>query len=260
MKTENSKLARFKISSALAGYLNFDFLSLGLSGRDGGNQRLSSHILLRWLCHRESSIESGRFAFARKRAGVTLIEIAILIGILGAITLALIVFQQDFFKINRLVEGSLARETEVRRLLTSFANELRSASPSSTGGYLIEQATVDSFIFFADMDGDGLKEQLRYFRDGSIFKKGTTIPSGNPLTYNPANETIKDLIKEVTAGAIFLYYDSAYDGATAPLTQPVDVSKIRLVKTTVTIDTNGPKPPEPVSVSVQAVIRGLRFQ
>jgi type II secretory pathway pseudopilin PulG len=202
--------------------------------------------------------------FMRKKtagfSGFTLVEIIILIGVLSAITLAMIVFQQDFFKINRLVEGSLNRENETRRLLTSFTNELRSASPSDTGSFLIEQATTDSFIFFANIDGDNLKERLRYFRDGSIFKKGTLKPSGNPLTYNPANEVIKDLIKDITAGAIFLYYDSAYDGTTPPLTQPVDVSKIRLVKTIVTIDTNGPKPPEPVSVKVQAVVRGLRFQ
>lgn len=195
----------------------------------------------------------------KKNSGFTLMEIVILVGILAAITLATLVFQQDFFKVNRLAQGSLERETEVRRLLKSFAEELRSAVPSSAGGYLIEQATDSSLVFFANIDSDDSKERIRYFLSGTILKKGVTKPSGSPLTYNPANEVLQDLVKDVTSAALF-YYDSTYDGTNSALAQPVDVSKIRLVKITVTVDPNGPKPPEPVSVSTQATIRNLRFK
>lgn len=200
------------------------------------------------------------FFHTKENSGLTLMEIVILVGILGMITLATLVFQQDFFKVNRLVQGSLGRETEVRRLLKFFAEELRSAVPSSAGGYLIEQATDSSFVFFANIDSDDLKERIHYFLSGNTLKKGVLKPSGLPLTYNPANEVLQNLIGDVNPATIFSYYDSTYDGTGSSLVQPVEVAKIRLVKVTITVDSNGPKPPEPVSVSTQATIRGLRFK
>lgn len=208
-----------------------------------------------FLLYRRKPVRLSKFG-----AGFTLLEIVILVGILSMITLATLIFQQDFFKVNRLVEGSLGRETEVRRLLKSFAEELRSAVPSSAGGYLIEQAADSSFVFFVNIDSDDLKERIHYFLSGSTLQKGVLKPGGLPLTYNPANEVIQDLVKDVTPAAIFSYYDSTFDGTGSPLTQPVDLAKIRLVKVTITVDSNGPKPPEPISVSTQATIRGLRFK
>lgn len=246
------------------GFLHY--LLITMSSPPSRFEPFLKHLQLDWLnkskemLHKFYLCKEGRARLCKLEEGFTLIEMVILLGILSTILLPTIIFQQDFFKINRLVEGSLSRETEARRLLVSFANEVRSASPSSIGSFLIEQAAIDSFIFFADIDGDGLKERIRYFLNGNILKKGVLKPSISPVTYDPANEVIKDLIREVNPGAIFLYYDSTYDGTNAPLTQPVDVSKIRLVRATVTIDVNGPKPPEPISVSVQAVIRDLRFQ
>ncbi len=115
-------------------------------------------------------------------------------------------------------------------------------------------------FFFANIDSDDLKERLNYFLSGNILKRGVIKPGGSPLTYNPANEVLQDLIKDVTPATIFSYYDSTFDGTGSPLAQPVDVSKIRLVKITITVDPNGPKPPEPVTVSTEATIRSLRFK
>lgn len=193
--------------------------------------------------------------------GFTLVEIVVGVGVFILIGLALAVFQRDFFNLNRLVEGGLSRSSEVRKVLKNFSAEARSASPSSTGGYAIESAQAGSFIFFADIDDDGLKERLRYFLDGSTLKKGVIKPSGSPLNYNLVNEALSSLVKDVTGPAqVFSYYNASYDGTGAALSQPVDVSAVRMVRIDIVVDPAGSKPPGPAAFSIQATIRNLRGQ
>ena len=97
-----------------------------------------------------------------------------------------------------------------------------------------EDIFSQSFTFYSDIDNDSLKEKIRYYLSGAILKKGVIKPNGNPLQYNPANEITKEIVHDVTNGgmAVFNYYDKYYDGTTAPLSQPVNVLDVRLVKIT----------------------------
>lgn len=203
----------------------------------------------------------GKAVSGPRPEGLTLLEVVIGLGILGLIILAVAAFQKDFYQLNRLVSGGLSRENDLRRVLKNFGAEVKSASPSSTGSYLIETAAGNSFVFFADIDNDGLKERIRYFRDGAILKKGFTKPGGNPIVYNLANELVSSVIPDVTGpAAIFSYFDAAYDGATNPLTEPVNVAAVRLVRLTLVVDPNGSRPPAPSTFTMQATFRNLRSQ
>ncbi|MEK7636124.1 MAG: hypothetical protein AAB362_00320 [Patescibacteria group bacterium] len=192
--------------------------------------------------------------------GMTLIEAVIAVGIFSLIAMALVGFQSDFFQLNRLVEGGLSRENQIRKIFKSFTDEVRSASPSSVGGYLIESANGTELSFFADIDNDALKERIRYFLSGAILKKGIIKPTGLPLAYNPANEIISDIVSDLVATTtVFSYYNLTTSTST-PLSVPIDVSLIRFIRMTMSLDPNGPKPPGQVMFSTQVNIRNLRFQ
>ncbi len=173
-----------------------------------------------------------------KRNGFSIIELIAIIFIIVLILLAAVALQSDIFSLNTTVSDKISAQNEIRRAFKQMTAEIRSASSSSLGAYPISDLGQTSFVFYSDADGDGLKERIRYFLDGSILKKGILKPSENPIVYNPANETISNVAQNVSNGAepIFSYYDKNYDGATAPMAYPIDVILVRLVKITVIID------------------------
>jgi len=193
-------------------------------------------------------------------SGFSIIEVLVVIFILSLIGVAVATFQKDVFSFNTILSSSLAAQDEARRALRIITAEVRPLSPSSVGAYPIAEADPTSFIFYNDIDSDQLKERVRYFLDGKTLKKGVIKPSGNPLTYNPANEIISEIVHDVANGAaaIFNYYDTNYDGTTPPLTEPVNLLAVRLVKVTIVIDEDPNRSPGPITLTTQVSMRNLK--
>ena len=187
------------------------------------------------------------------KSGFSIIEVLVSIFILTLIGLVFYSFQKDIFSLNRIISGSLMAQDETQRTFKKMSAEIRTASPSSLGAYAIVQATTSSFIFYSNIDSDFLKERVRYFFDGTILKKGVIKPSGTPLTYNPASEIVSELIHDVAndATSTFRYYDTNYDGTTQSLTEPINISIVRLVKITIVIDKDPLVSPGPITLTTQ---------
>jgi prepilin-type N-terminal cleavage/methylation domain-containing protein len=196
----------------------------------------------------------------KQNKGFTLIEIIVTIGIFSVIMGAVSLFSRDIFYYNNIFSGGLTSYDEAKKILQPVASEIRSASSSSLGGYSIEMADDNNFIFFTDIDGDGLKERVRYFLDNNTFKKGIIIPSGSPLQYLSINETITDVVNDIINDTIpiFTYYDTSYNGSSDPLSTPISISNIRLVKITLIIDADPNRPPAPMTVTTEVNIRNLK--
>lgn len=194
------------------------------------------------------------------KSGFSVVEVLVGIFILTLIGFAIYSFQKDIFSLNRIILGNLTAQGEARRAIKSMSAEIRTASPSSLGAYALSQTATSSFIFYSNIDSDSFKERVRYFIDGTTLKKGVIKPSGSPLAYNPANETISELIHDManTAAATFDYYDTGYDGTTSPLVEPIDISAVRLVKITVVIDRDSQLPPGPITLTTQISMRNLK--
>lgn len=193
--------------------------------------------------------------------GMTLIELVIVIGILGIIMVAISSFQTNILTNNRYSFDSLSSAQDARTILRTIVKELRSTSPSNNGSYAISMAATNTIAFFSDTNGDGLKEQIRYFIATTTLKKGVIIPAGSPLTYNPNNENITTLaynIRNSTSSPLFEYYDENYSGTSSPLTQPVTVTKVHLVKISLLIDANPNKAPVLRTYTSQVNLRNLK--
>lgn len=184
------------------------------------------------------------------------IGIAVLVAMVGVIGL----FARNAFYYNSVFSGGLTAYDDARHVLQPMSSEIRSMSPSSLGSYPIEVAADNSFIFFTDINDDGLKERVRYFVQGTTLKKGVITPSGSPLQYNTANEVISELVHNLRNGTtpVFTYYDTNYNGTTSALTQPVDISYIRLIKVNMIVDVDPNRSPVPVTVTTQISVRNLK--
>jgi hypothetical protein len=204
-----------------------------------------------------------RYKFFQKSHGFSMIELIIGISLLLMIGVIIWTFQKDIFSLNSTISDSVVVQDDVRRIFKTITSEIRSASPSSVGAYLIDSATPTSFTFYSDINDDGIKERIRYFLDGNTLKKGIVESSGNPIVYNLANEEISEIVHNISninnnVAPIFSYYDTNYDGSTLPMADPVNILAIRLIKITVIIDQDTTKLPNAVTFTTQVSIRNLK--
>lgn len=201
--------------------------------------------------------------YYRKRllfsAGFSLPEILVVIAISVVIGISVWTLFIDIFSSSRTAQGRLQIQQELQVVLRRVSAELRSASASSVGSYVLATTTDSTLSFYVDRDNDGLKEQIRYFLQGTDLKKGTLKPTGTPLGYT-GSETVRTMVKNVraTSTPLFSYYDTNYAGTTTPLTQPVSASSIRLVKITVVVDDDINDALPPLVGTTQVSVRTIK--
>lgn len=198
---------------------------------------------------------------ATNKDGLTLIEVIISMAILSLMIFTVSTFQRDVFSLNTTLQSGLNAQLDARHLVKVMVAELRRATQSSVGTYPIESASSTAVIFYSDINNDGSVDRVRYFVSGSTIKKGVVVPTGNPLSYNLGNEVLSTLIKSVVASSTlpaFEYYPASYTGTSSPLTYPISISAIRLVKITVIIDNDSNRSPTPVTVTSSVNLRNLK--
>src|SRR3989344_1177612 len=191
-------------------------------------------------------------------SGLTLLELIIGFTILIGILVAIGLFASDIFSSSNLFTKSFEAQQEIQGTIQEMNPQIRSMGPSNIGSYPIAAAASSSLIFYSDIDNDGLFEQIRYFLSSNTFKKGVIKPTGQPLTYNPANEIIVDVVHNMmaTTTGIFSYYDSNYTGSQPPMVFPVDISTIKTIG--ITISARDPSQNLPIIYSTQLTPRNLR--
>jgi len=191
----------------------------------------------------------------------TLIEILLAITILSMIMIAVSSFQVNIFSYNKYASDVISSAQDARIILRTMVAELRSVKTGSNGAYPIVQASTSTIIFYSDIDADGLQDQVRYFMIGTTLQKGVIIPTGSPIGYNPAQETISTLaynLKNATSTALFEYFDNTYSGTTNSLVQPVQVSSVRMVRTNLLIDADPNRSPIPRLYRSDATLRNFK--
>jgi prepilin-type N-terminal cleavage/methylation domain-containing protein len=201
--------------------------------------------------------------FHQDNRGITLLELIVVISIsliiiMGAVSL----FRFGFFS-RDVVWEQLKTQNEGRRVIQDFVNELRSASQSSIGAYSVEKASSTEFIFYSNIDADTYKERVRYYLDGTNFKKGVTKPAGNPLKYTTSTETSVIIAHDVvntSSTPPFIYYGQGYDGlaSSTALASPVNITLVRVVKVQLLMEADPKISPAPFFVDAVAQIRPLK--
>jgi len=192
--------------------------------------------------------------------GFVLAELLVALAILAFIMIGVGALTSNIFKLQAYNSEAMTETDELRRFMKTFVAELRSAETSDNGGYSISAAASTSITFYDDLYNDGKREQIRYYVSGTTLNKGVTASTGVPPVYTSANETISEVIHNLTSAntTIFSYYPATYAGTTTPLTVPIDIAQIHLVKAQVIVDTDPNRAPGPVTDSTQVSIRNLK--
>ncbi|OGM90478.1 hypothetical protein A2999_00910 [Candidatus Wolfebacteria bacterium RIFCSPLOWO2_01_FULL_38_11] len=193
-----------------------------------------------------------KFFGENKNKGFTLLEILMGISILAALVFAMSLFFYNVSNLGNVFIQSYETQQEIQLTFQLMIPEARSMDISNIGSYPLAEAASSSIKFYSDFDGDGFYDQIRYFLDGATLKKGFLTPTGNPLTYNSANEIITDAVHDIVAStsSIFSYYDANYTGSEAVLNFPVVIADVRVIKINLTAKQQNQNSPVSFGVTV----------
>lgn len=208
---------------------------------------------------RKYTMEGGEYQ--SRRGAITLIEVLIALGIFSFVSVFVFNFFYDTVNYNRTLQDSLLVSYSAGKALQTMSAEIRAAGPSIVGAFPVAEATSTAITFYSDLNGDGMREQIRYSMSGTTLFKRVIVPSGNPLTYPMGSAATTTLVENIRAtSTIFTFYGSSFNGvtATSSLALPINPQLIRMVRINLTIDRDVRKAPEPIIVQTQTVIRNLK--
>lgn len=168
----------------------------------------------------------------KKQRGFTLIEVVMSVAIFSLIALGLIVLISSIFTTNGKLSILSADTDQGRRAIFKFMQEIRNSTYANTGGYPLAEAGNQQLVFYSNIDGGTDVERVRYYISNGMLYRGVVKPTGSPYAYNLGNENNSVVQKNVANGAnpLFYYYNSDYTGTEFPLSQPVNLTQVKVVK------------------------------
>lgn len=208
----------------------------------------------------------------KETQGLTLIEVIVTVVIIiiamGAISSSVIALYRTH---GYTLQQSQAIG-EARKGIETMVKEIREARGGDDGSYIIEKAEDFQFIFYSDIDKDEVTERVRYFVEGTDFKKGVIEPTGWPIKYPSENEEIFILSKYVrNQPPIFKYYNGDWLGeayclqnptstvcTTNPLPTPARLKETKLMHLYLIINVDPNRPPQNYELSSDVQIRNLK--
>lgn len=191
-----------------------------------------------------------------KQRGFSLMEILIVISIITFI----FIISSDFI-VKGLVSTTFNREQEsavsaARRASAIMVTEIRSATNSASNTPAISKAMPQEIIFYSDITGDSLPDQIRYYVVGTKLKRGL-IESASTSPYYTGMESVTDIVGYMNnqSEAIFTYHSTS----TSPLADPENnLSLIKRVNLNLKINVTPHRAPADVYVTSVAQIRNLK--
>lgn len=134
--------------------------------------------------------------------GFTLIESLIYIAIFTIVIITIYQFAISFYNSNMFRLQQTQAISEGRKVLSEMSREIKEIVNSENGDYPISSATATSLAFYSDIDKDDNIEEIRWFLQGNILKKGIIETPGS-------NEIVTIYSENIRNNQIFTYYNSS---------------------------------------------------
>jgi len=200
------------------------------------------------------SIQTKRDRLAS--SGFTLIETIIMIVVFVIIIVALFSGIVRGLNAYRYSYEQAYAVDEARRGIEVMIKEIKNARPGDDGSYPLKKVNDFEFIFFADIDSDNQVEQVRYYLEGTDFKKGVINPSGSPIGYLSQNEEITVLSKYVrNPPPVFRYFNGNGDEL---IESAVRLSDTKMMRVTLVINIDPNRPPVEFRLESDIQLRNLK--
>ena len=101
-------------------------------------------------------------------------------------------------------------------------------------------------------------EQIRYFIDGSDFKKGIIESAGNPPTYNAGSEVVTTIATDVRNNAIGTPMFTYYDKSGVLMSDYTDIAQLAFVTLRLVVNLHPERAPDDFELRSSAALRNIR--
>ena len=197
----------------------------------------------------------------KTQKGITLIESLVAIAIFVILMLVAAGFIYAIYRAQGYSFDKSQAINEARKGTEAMVKEIREAQAAQDGSYAIITTGELEFSFYGDIDKDSSIEKVRYFVEGTDFKKGVIEPTSvsqlgdMPPRYLPENEHISILSRYVRNSApIFRYFDgSGNELSAASRKRDTKIMRLYLV-----INVNLDRPPNNFYLESETQIRNLK--
>ena len=146
---------------------------------------------------------------------------------------------------------------------SNVVKEIRRTRQADNGDYPIESGDNFDLKVYLNVDSDSATERVHYYLSGNTLYRGIRNPvAGTPVTYPNGDETTEVITSSVVntnAQPIFYYYNSGYpfDITDNPLTTPVALSEVRMIKIHLMINIDPNHAPDFINIESLAELRNL---
>lgn len=193
-----------------------------------------------------------------KKGGFTLIEAITTLAIFMIISAAVVSSIVMLYRGNRYAMEQAIAVENARRGVEQMVRDIREARYSETGAYPIITIGSTTVAVYTDLDRDDDAELVRFYLDGTSFKKIITNPTGTPAVYNEANgivTVVSENVRNIDQGVpIFEYFDSTG----VALTSYTSVTPAVFVKMSLIVNVNPETLPNEYVLRSSAAIRNLK--
>ena len=203
--------------------------------------------------------------------GMTLLETLIAIAIF---TIGITGFTQLFvqsWQNNHFVFEMGQTSSAVSQGLTKIGDYIKRARQGDNGAYPIVLANNNELTIYCDYNKTGGTERIHFYKEaytenGNAFyriKMGIRSPSSTiPKTYASGDESVETIVTNIMNDGntpIFYYFDKSYAGASGqmPLSMPLNVSDVRLVKIYLKINIDPNRAPDNIEMQSFDEMRNL---
>lgn len=156
----------------------------------------------------------------------------------------------------------IAAINEARKGIETMVKEIREARYGEDGSYPLGEAGNLQLIFYSDVDKDENVERVRYFLEGTNFKKGVVEPTGDPPQYILSGEVVDTLSAYVRNATtpIFIYYNGDWpiDVVNNPLPTLTRLTETKLMHFYLRINVDPNRPPDNFELESDVQIRNLK--
>lgn len=196
----------------------------------------------------------------RQQIGMSLLEVLITISIFSLATLIVAAYVIQSYQTNRFAMRQADAIEHARRGIAVMTKEIREATFSDIGSFPIAAASSQTLTLYSNIDTDSAVERVRYFLDGTDFKKGVIKPTGIPPSYPAGNETIVTLSPYVRNGVdpVFYYYNGDYPSTTDPLLTPANPNEVKLIEIKIRVTFDPTTIPKEYTLKNYVQIRNLK--
>jgi prepilin-type N-terminal cleavage/methylation domain-containing protein len=198
------------------------------------------------------------------KKGMTIIEMMVAISIfsIGIIGFSLLFLRT--WKINKFALEMGQSSMVVSQGVNKLVGIIRRARQADNGAYAIKSAANNDLVIYSDYDKDSITERLHFYKNGTDVYMGITDPTDTmPKTYPAGDQFVMLIASRIVNDIdepIFYYYDQSYSGniSDSPLSEPIDVSEVRLVKIYMHINIDPNNNPENIEIQSFAEFRNIK--